>query len=62
MNADNRRLSTIHRSLIHPVLVMGAERSLAIALWVTVAALLLPPKGWTAAAAALLLVLLCQSP
>jgi type IV secretion system protein TrbD len=52
---DNRRLSTIHRSLIHPVLVMGAERSLAIALWVTVAGLVLPPKGWTAAAAALLL-------
>lgn len=55
MNAESRRLSTIHRSLIQQVLVMGAERQLAIALWVTVAGLVLPPKGWTAAAAALLL-------
>ncbi len=55
MRADNRRLNVIHRSLIQPVLVMGAERQLAIALWTICLALVLPPKGWLAAGAALFL-------
>jgi type IV secretion system protein TrbD len=55
MQAESRRRSVIHQSLVRPVLVLGAERSLAIALWVTVAGLMLPWKGWTAALAALTL-------
>jgi type IV secretion system protein TrbD len=55
MRADNRRLNVIHRSLTQPVLVMGAERRLALALWVVCLALVLPPKGWLAAGAAALL-------
>ena len=60
MRADNRRLNTIHQSLIRPVLVMGAERRLALALWVTFFALLLPWKGWYAAGAAVLLAAVGQ--
>jgi type IV secretory pathway TrbD component len=55
MQAENRRLSVVHHSLIRPILVLGAERSLAIALWVTVAGLILPWKGWTAAFSAVVL-------
>jgi type IV secretory pathway TrbD component len=36
-----RRVSTIHQSLVQPVLLAGAERSLAIANWITAAALIL---------------------
>jgi type IV secretory pathway TrbD component len=36
-----RRVSTIHQSLIQPILLAGAERPLAIANWITAAALIL---------------------
>jgi type IV secretion system protein VirB3 len=35
------RVSTVHQSLVQPVLLAGAERSLAIANWTTAAALIL---------------------
>jgi type IV secretion system protein VirB3 len=35
-----RRVSAIHRSLIQPILLAGAERPLAIANWITAAALI----------------------
>lgn len=38
---DNRRISTIHQSLTRPILLAGAERKLAIANWITAAALIL---------------------
>jgi len=40
MAKDQRRVSTIHQSLIRPVLLAGAERPLAIANWITAAALI----------------------
>ena len=55
MSNDDLRLNVVHQSLVRPVLVMGAERSLAIALWATVAGLLLPWKGWGTTVSALLL-------
>lgn len=39
--SDNRRISTIHQSLTRPILLAGAERQLAIANWITAAALIL---------------------
>lgn len=39
MSKDERRISTIHQSLIRPILLAGAERPLAIANWITAAAL-----------------------
>jgi len=39
MSRDERRISTIHQSLIRPILLAGAERPLAIANWITAAAL-----------------------
>jgi type IV secretion system protein VirB3/type IV secretion system protein VirB4 len=36
-----RRVSTVHQSLVQPVLLEGAERSLAIANWITAGALIL---------------------
>jgi type IV secretion system protein TrbD len=56
MNTDNRRLNTIHQSLIRPVLVLGAERNLALVNWVTAFGLLLPWKGWYAAGTGILLM------
>ena len=41
MAEGKRRVSTIHQSLVQPVLLAGAERSLAIANWITAAALIL---------------------
>ena len=41
MAEDKRRVSTIHQSLVQPVLLAGAERSLAIANWITAGALIL---------------------
>ena len=41
MEEGKRRVSTIHQSLVQPVLLAGAERSLAIANWITAAALIL---------------------
>jgi type IV secretion system protein VirB3 len=35
-----RRVSAIHQSLTQPILLAGAERSLAIANWITAAALI----------------------
>jgi type IV secretion system protein TrbD len=39
MTQSERRISTIHRSLTQPILLAGAERPLAIANWITAAAL-----------------------
>ena len=41
MAEGKRRVSTVHQSLVQPVLLAGAERSLAIANWITAAALIL---------------------
>jgi type IV secretory pathway TrbD component len=41
MADGERRVSTIHQSLTRPVLLAGAERPLAIANWITAAALIL---------------------
>ena len=40
MAGGERRVSTIHRSLTQPILLAGAERPLAIANWITAAALI----------------------
>lgn len=45
---NENRLNVIHQSLVRPILLMGAERGLAWALWATVAGLLLGPDTWTA--------------
>jgi type IV secretory pathway TrbD component len=39
MPESERRVSTIHQSLTQPILLGGAERPLAIANWITAAAL-----------------------
>src|SRR6266404_1072259 len=39
MAEGERRVSAIHRSLTQPILLAGAERPLAIANWITAAAL-----------------------
>lgn len=41
MAEGQRRLSIVHQSLTRPVLLAGAERQLAIANWITAAALIL---------------------
>lgn len=41
MAQGERRVSTIHQSLTRPILLAGAERQLAIANWITAAALIL---------------------
>jgi type IV secretory pathway TrbD component len=41
MNGEGQRLTVIHPSLVRPVLLAGAERPLAIANWITAAALIL---------------------
>jgi type IV secretory pathway TrbD component len=41
MVGAERRVSTIHQSLTRPVLLAGAERPMAIANWITAAALIL---------------------
>ncbi len=41
MNGEGRRLNAIHQSLVRPILLAGAERPLAIANWITAAALIL---------------------
>ena len=41
MAESERRVSTVHRSLTQPILLGGAERSLAIANWITAASLIL---------------------
>lgn len=40
MAESERRVSAIHRSLTQPILLAGAERPLAIANWITAAALI----------------------
>jgi len=40
MTEGERRVSAIHRSLTQPILLAGAERPLAIANWITAAALI----------------------
>jgi type IV secretion system protein TrbD len=40
------RLNIIHQSLVRPLLLAGAERPLAIANWITAAALILGPGTW----------------
>ncbi len=55
MNEGRQRLNVIHQSLVCPVLLAGAERPLAIANWITAAALILGAGQWyTAALGALL--------
>src|SRR3984957_6173367 len=46
MNGAGRRLNVIHQSLVRPVLLAGAERPLAIANWITAAALILGGGKW----------------
>jgi type IV secretory pathway TrbD component len=46
MNGEGRRLNIIHQSLVRPVLLAGAERPLAIANWITAAALILGAGTW----------------
>jgi type IV secretion system protein TrbD len=46
MNGEGRRLNVIHQSLVRPVLLAGAERPLAIANWITAAALILGAGQW----------------
>ena len=46
MNGEGRRLNIIHQSLVRPVLLAGAERPLAIANWITAAALILGTGTW----------------
>src|SRR5712692_7886599 len=41
MAESERRVSAIHQSLTQPILLAGAERPLAIANWITAAALIL---------------------
>src|SRR6266446_3849719 len=41
MAQGERRVSAIHQSLTRPILLAGAERQLAIANWITAAALIL---------------------
>jgi type IV secretion system protein TrbD len=41
MKQGERRVSAIHQSLTQPILLAGAERPLAIANWITAAALIL---------------------
>jgi type IV secretion system protein TrbD len=55
MNEEGRRLNIIHQSLVRPVLLAGAERPLAIANWVTAAALILGGGQWYTAALGVLL-------
>ena len=50
MNGEGRRLNVIHQSLVRPVLLAGAERPLAIANWITAAALILGAGQWYTAA------------
>ena len=56
---DDRRVSAIHQSLTRPILLAGAERSLALANWITAAALTLGAglHWYTAAMGALLVTL-----
>jgi len=55
MEEGRRRLNVIHQSLVRPVLLAGAERSLAIGNWIAAAALILGGGQWyTAALGALL--------
>jgi type IV secretion system protein VirB3 len=57
MAREQRRVSAIHRSLTQPILLAGAERTLAIANWITAAALILGSglHWYTVALGALLL-------
>lgn len=59
MTEGKRRVSTIHQSLVQPVLLAGAERSPAIANWITAAALILGAglHWYTIAIGALLLTI-----
>lgn len=49
MNEGRARLNIIHQSLVRPVLLAGAERPLAIANWITAAALILGAGQWYSA-------------
>ena len=53
MADGERRVSAIHQSLTQPILLAGAERPLAIANWITAAALILG-CGYTIAMGAFL--------
>ena len=49
------RFTPIHQSLVRPILLAGAERPLAIANWITAAALILGAGTWYTAALGILL-------
>jgi type IV secretion system protein TrbD len=55
MEESGRRLNIIHQSLVRPVLLAGAERSLAIGNWIAAAALILGGGKWYTAALGVLL-------
>lgn len=44
--AQGKQLNVIHQSLVRPILLGGAERPLAIANWITCAALILGAGAW----------------
>ena len=46
MSEGRPRLNIIHQSLVRPVLLAGAERPLALANWITAAALILGAGQW----------------
>jgi type IV secretory pathway TrbD component len=46
MDENPQRLNIIHPSLVRPVLLMGAERSLALGNWIVAAALILGGGRW----------------
>lgn len=49
------RFTPIHQSLVRPILLAGAERPLAIANWITAAALILGAGTWYTVALGILL-------
>ena len=59
MKHDDRGVSAIHKRLTRPILLAGAERPLALANWITAAALILGAglHWYTVAMGALLLTL-----
>jgi type IV secretory pathway TrbD component len=50
MSEHGRQFNVIHQSLVRPILLAGAERPLAIANWITSAALILGGGQWYTAA------------
>jgi type IV secretory pathway TrbD component len=55
VNEGRQRLNIIHQSLVRPILLAGAERPLALANWITAAALILGAGRWYTALLGVLL-------